>query len=90
MDYEVPLDDVRRRVAALLSAHLDGGRTLGPHDLAETILIRNGVYCGRRFTHEDLVAVWFAEEAEIKVYAPGHRVQRISLDETGTRMPLAA
>ncbi|XZE56771.1 hypothetical protein SH139x_002903 [Planctomycetaceae bacterium SH139] len=38
--------------------------------LVEACLIRNGYYCGRRFQCGDHSAVWFAEEDEIKIYAP--------------------
>lgn len=34
----------------------------------ETILIRDGMYCGRRFYIDDFMAVWFIEEGEIKFY----------------------
>lgn len=36
--------------------------------LLETILIRDGHFCGRRYSHEDRSAVWFVEENEIKFY----------------------
>jgi len=38
---------------------------------AERILIRDGHYCGRRFDGQQLAAVWFIEERELKVYGPG-------------------
>jgi len=34
----------------------------------ETLLVRNGFYCGRCFSLNDLRAVWFAEENVIKFY----------------------
>lgn len=37
--------------------------------LRETLLIRDGNYCGHRFTLEAANAVWFVEEDEIKFYA---------------------
>ena len=40
----------------------------GDTALVETLLIRNGHYCGRRFQCGDQVAVWFIEENEIKFY----------------------
>lgn len=36
--------------------------------LLETILIRDGHFCGRRYSCEDRCAVWFVEENEIKFY----------------------
>ena len=37
--------------------------------LQETILVRDGLYCGRRFQAEQYEAIWFIEEGEIKFYA---------------------
>jgi hypothetical protein len=36
--------------------------------LEETILIRNGFYCGRRFATAAAHAIWFCEENQIKFY----------------------
>jgi hypothetical protein len=38
--------------------------------LHETILIRNGLYCGRKFQAEGFEVVWFVEEDEIKFFGP--------------------
>ena len=40
-------------------------------DWCETILVREGFYCGRCFTSHDLRAIWFVEEQVIKFYGPG-------------------
>lgn len=37
----------------------------------ETILVRSGIYCGRRFDAAGLHAVWFLEENQVKFYGPG-------------------
>ena len=37
-------------------------------ELQETILIRDGCYCGRRFDCDGMQAVWFVEEQQIKLY----------------------
>ncbi len=37
-------------------------------DLCETILIRDGFYCGRCFVCGDYRAVWFLEENAIKFF----------------------
>lgn len=37
-------------------------------EIRESILIRDGYYCGRRFIYGALSAVWFAEEDQIKLY----------------------
>jgi hypothetical protein len=36
--------------------------------LEETILIRNGFYCGRRFATTAAHAIWFCEENQLKFY----------------------
>ena len=36
--------------------------------LRETLLIRDGNYCGHRFQQETLQAVWFIEEDQIKFF----------------------
>jgi hypothetical protein len=38
-------------------------------DLCETILIRDGYYCGRCFTCGEYRAVWFLEENLIKFFS---------------------
>ncbi len=43
-------------------------------DLVETILIRDGYYCGRRFSCDGFSAVWFVEETQVKFY---HRDGRV-------------
>jgi hypothetical protein len=57
-------DSVRRLVAeTLVALGLSSGA-----EPRETILIRDGAYCGRRFDSADGHAVWFIEEAEIKFF----------------------
>ncbi len=44
---------------------------LGANDevpIAETLLIRNGYFCGRRYRNERHEAVWFFEEDQLKIY----------------------
>lgn len=58
--------------------------------LHETILIRQGTYCGRRFNCEGGYAIWFIEENQLKFYAeagalrhvcaaPGQEPERMTL-----------
>jgi hypothetical protein len=37
-------------------------------EIAESVLIRDDCYCGRRFRADGFQAVWFIEEDEVKVY----------------------
>lgn len=39
-----------------------------PEEAEETILIRNGFYCGRRFQAGSASAIWFCEENQLKFY----------------------
>lgn len=36
----------------------------------ETLLLRDGLYCGRRFELGEHQAVWFIEEDQVKFYGP--------------------
>gem|GEM_PF-6924837 len=38
--------------------------------ISETTLIRNGTYCGRRFSLMGYSLVWFQEEGQVKLYNP--------------------
>jgi hypothetical protein len=43
----------------------------------EHILLRDDVYCGRRFQADGLQAIWFIEENEVKIYAKDGSVARV-------------
>ena len=45
--------------------------------LEETILIRNGFYCGRRFATAAAHAIWFCEENQLKFYGEQGTVLRV-------------
>ena len=49
----------------------------------ETLLIRDGHFCGRRFCHESMDAIWFVEENEIKFYDSTGAVVRVIAPITG-------
>lgn len=36
--------------------------------MTESLLIRDGVYCGQRFQNDGYEAVWFIEENQVKFY----------------------
>jgi hypothetical protein len=58
-------------------------RELGANEdaqLREKILIREDLYCGRRFQCNDLQAVWFIEEDEIKIYGSDGAVVKVLND----------
>lgn len=50
--------------------------------IEESVMIRDGMYCGHRFACGNLSAVWFFEEAEVKIFGANHQLLCVeSLDE---------
>lgn len=60
-------------------------------EMIETILIRDGHYCGRRFECDGFCAVWFVEENQVKFYerdggvAAAHSVNHLLYGATEQR-----
>lgn len=46
-------------------------------DVRETILIRDGYYCGRRYECDGLQAIWFIEENQLKFHSQDGRVLEV-------------
>jgi len=42
--------------------------------IRETILVKSGMYCGRRFAIHGHVLTWFIEENEVKLIGPDGRL----------------
>ena len=61
-----PVERIRQAICAKLS-RLANEPVASLH---ETILIRNGLYCGRKFQAANYEVVWFIEEDEIKFFGP--------------------
>ena len=60
-------------------------------NLWETALIRDGLYCGHRFSCDEYSAVWFCEENEVKVYDAERKLLRVdSLSQSGEPLRRAA
>ena len=57
-------ETIRQQVA---QAFADMGMA-EPREFRETILIRDGNYCGRRFEGSAGHAIWFVEENQLKFY----------------------
>jgi hypothetical protein len=74
-------DEIRRQVTETFARMA----ILEPEQFRESLLIRKGSYCGRRFEAEGAYAIWFLEEDEVKFYrtlqSPG-RVQSLPLEST--------
>jgi hypothetical protein len=61
-------DSIRNSLQAFV-AH-ETGSVSSLTEIHETILIRHGSYCGRRFGLMGFSLVWFHEEGQVKLYAP--------------------
>ncbi len=64
MPHSQRIDAVRRQVSEAFARM----QIREPEQFRESLLIRNGVYCGRRFEGHGAYAVWFLEEDEVKFY----------------------
>lgn len=74
MDSETPVERTRRAIGWQLGKL--GVRN--PASMHETILIHNGLFCGRKFHCEEYEVVWFLEEDEIKFFSPVGDLLKIS------------
>ena len=63
--HHVQLTDTVRQLVTETFAELGVPQ---PDQMQESILIRDGSYCGRRFQAIDASAVWFVEEDQVKFY----------------------
>ncbi|MGE0757169.1 MAG: hypothetical protein AB7F89_24000 [Pirellulaceae bacterium] len=59
-------------------------------DFAETILIRDGYYCGRSFTSGGMRAVWFVDEDLIKIFGRDHSLLGTQTVDRGSEESIAA
>ena len=66
MDNSTAVERIRAAVGEVL-VELGLEKT---QELHETLLIRNGLFCGRKFTGAGYEVVWFVEEDELKFYSP--------------------
>ncbi len=62
------------RIRTAIAAELGRLGILNSNDLRETILIREGLYCGRKFQCHGFSVIWFIEENEVKFFAPNGTV----------------
>lgn len=59
-------------------------------ELRETVLIRGGMYCGRRFEAEGGAALWFVEEDQVKFLSNSGQVLRVVDHVSAWQRPLQA
>jgi hypothetical protein len=72
--HHAQLTDTVRRLVAEAFAEM-GVPDLA--DLRETILIKGGGYCGRKFESDEATAIWFVEENQLKIYRADGSVARV-------------
>lgn len=78
MHHAQQLEHVRKIVCKVLQDH---GVDTTARPMSERILIRDGFYCGRRFSCAGFRALWFIEEKTLKFYGPeGHYLTTVSAD----------
>ena len=58
------------RMRSAIATQLQQFGVKQPSEMHETLLIRNGLFCGRKFQSEGHLVVWFIEEDEIKFFSP--------------------
>ncbi|MCE9527720.1 MAG: hypothetical protein K8R36_16890 [Planctomycetales bacterium] len=72
MHHAQRIEEIRRQVIDTFSRM----EVREPDQFQESILIRKGSYCGRRFEADGAYAIWFLEEDEVKFYrthqSPAH------------------
>ena len=64
MGHQQQVDAVRKAVHQYLSQ----GAEFASADCCETILVRDGFYCGRSFSFEGQRAVWLVDELQVKCF----------------------
>jgi hypothetical protein len=58
-----------------------------PGEFSESILIKGGNYCGRRFVGEGGHAIWFVEENQLKIYGADGKLAHV-ISTIAARQPL--
>jgi hypothetical protein len=58
----------------LRNAFLDAIGVSDLNQVRESILIREGVYCGRQWTANQYSLIWFCEESQVKLFGPGRHL----------------
>ena len=85
MQHAQLLELVRQRVRAAFKAQA----VEDIDDCCETILIRDGFYCGRCFACDNHRAIWFVEESVIKFYGTDGKFLTSQAIEEGRKKVVA-
>jgi hypothetical protein len=76
-----PLESIRSEVRQRLTELGAIGESV-----AETCLLQDSAYCGRRFSLGGFQAVWFLEENQLKYFGPSGEL--LSSDSAGATQPV--
>lgn len=78
-----------QRVRDLVRQHLvEQGNCPEDCELSETLLVRDGHYCGRRFESATAHAIWFCEENQLKIYGPNGKIAQVIADIEPAPQPM--
>ena len=58
-----------RQIRLLIEQTFESLRSTPQRLTRESLLIRDGHYCGHRYESEELFAVWFLEEQQVKFFS---------------------
>lgn len=87
----MPHGELTQHVRRLVAEAFARANMPQPEEFSESILIKAGNYCGRRFVGSGGHAIWFVEESQIKLYgADGKLLHVISTLVPATSMRRAA
>lgn len=64
------------KIRLVIAEQLDYLGCQAASSMAESILIRNGLFCGRKFQSAGYEVVWFIEEDELKFFSPAGELLR--------------
>jgi hypothetical protein len=82
MTLSTPSERMRRAIEGELYAM----GVPAPVEFNETLLIRNGMFCGRKYQANGHLIVWFIEEDQLKIFGPsGDLLNSTSATECMTR-----
>lgn len=66
MSVTSPIERMREAISHQL--HALGAQEI--NSIHETLLIRNGLFCGRKFECNGHTVIWFVEEDQVKFFSP--------------------
>ncbi len=61
-------------IRGALARRLEIPSEIADEQIRETVLVKFGMYCGRRFSYHGHVLTWFIEEDEVKLIGPDGRL----------------